>query len=151
MWKEILYEIELKEKKYNSEFKFNIGAESKEIEIIKSKAKEKFNVELPVGYINLLKLINGLESDGCILYGIDQEFLDYNPNQYIHGILDSNDAWRYDKEQEKYIFIGDSSISWFVYNIVKNKYFILDKPSGSEMGEFDNIEDMLEEALREAL
>lgn len=52
---------------------------------------------------------------------------------------------------KKYIFIGESNISWYVYDLVENKYFELDNPSGRENAQFSSLECMIENLLSDAL
>ena len=62
-----------------------------------------------------------------------------------------NKIW-YDNEwQKKYIFIGESSISWYVYDFAECKYIELDNPSGRENEVFSSLECMVEKLLSDAL
>ena len=84
MWKDKLQEI-IQEKKIYGE-KINIGATEDEIEIFFKEAKIELNVDLPNDYANILEIVNGLEFNGFILYGIDQNLLSKQPNQSINGL-----------------------------------------------------------------
>ena len=53
--------------------------------------------------------------------------------------------------KKKYIFIGESNISWYVYDIAECKYIELDNPSGRENEVFSSLEDMVEKMLNDAL
>ncbi|MDE5825777.1 MAG: YrhA family protein [Lachnospiraceae bacterium] len=48
-------------------------------------------------------------------------------------------------------FLGEGSISWYVYDLKTKKYCELDNPSGEHSEEFDNFEQMLDKMLRDAL
>lgn len=149
MWREKLEEIIREEAKYGN--KINDGAKENEIQKLIENVKDELNFSLPNEYINVLKIVNGLEYNGFILYGIDEELLEREFEQSINGLIDNNKVW-YDNEWEHaYIFLGDDSISWYVYDQEREKYYILDKPSGDEMEEFDTMEDMLDKMLSNAL
>ena len=149
MWKDKLQEI-IQEKKIYGE-KVNIGATEEEIGMFFKEVKAELNVDLPNDYANILKLVNGLEFNGFILYGIDQSLLSKQPNQSINGLIEYNKIWYENEWQKKYIFIGESNISWYVYDIAECKYIELDNPSGRENEVFSSLEDMVEKMLNDAL
>lgn len=45
------------------------------------------------------------------------------------------------------MFFGDSDTAWYCYDMKKNVYVELDKPSGTEMNIYNEFQVMLEEAL----
>ena len=149
MWENKLQEI-IQEKKIYGE-KVNIGATKEEIEIFFKEAKAELSVDLPNDYANILELINGLEFNGYILYGIDQILLSKQPNQSINGLIEYNKIWYENEWQKKYIFIGESHISWYAYEFAECKYVELDNPSGRENEDFSSLEHMVEKILSDAL
>lgn len=56
-----------------------------------------------------------------------------------------------DSQQPKNSCIGESNISWYVYDIAECKYIELDNPSGRENEVFSSLEDMVEKMLNDAL
>lgn len=149
MWKDKLQEI-IQEKKIYGE-KVNIGATEEELAIFLKKVKAVLNVDLPKGYAKILKQINGLEFNGFILYGIDQKLLSKQPNQSINGLIENNELWYENEWQKKYLFIGESSISWYVYDLEECQYVELDNPSGEENEVFSGLECMVDKILSDAL
>lgn len=149
MWKDKLQEI-IQEKKIYGE-KVNIGATEEEIGMFFKEVKAELNIDLPNDYANILELVNGLEFNGFILYGIDQILLSKQPNQSINGLIEYNKIWYENEWQKKYIFIGESNISWYVYDFAECKYAELDNPSGRENEVFSSLEDMVEKILSDAL
>lgn len=149
MWKAKLKKIVREKRTYGE--KVNIGATEKEIEMFFEEAKAKLNVDLPTDYAKILGVVNGLEFNGFILYGIDQHLLSKQPNQRINGLIEYNKIWYENEWQKKYIFIGESDISWYVYDLVECQYFELDNPSGSENEVFSSLERMVDKLLSDAL
>ena len=129
----------------------NIGATEEEIEIFFKEAKAELNVDLPNDYANISELVNGLEFNGFILYGIDESLLNKQPNQSINGLIEYNKIWYENEWQKKYIFIGESNISWYVYDFAECKYVELDNPSGRENEVFSSLEYLVEKILSDAL
>lgn len=149
MWKDKLQEI-IQEKKIYGE-KVNIGAIEEEIAIFSKQVKSELDVDLPNDYAKILRLVNGLEFNGFVLYGIDQKLLSKQPNQSINGLIEYNKIWKENEWQKNYIFIGESNISWYVYDLAECKYFELDNPSGRENEVFFSVESMVEKLLSDAL
>ena len=70
--------------------KINSGAGKKELAEFNEKAAGELNIDLPQEYIALLKVINGIEFNGFIIYGIDEEILKKASNQSINGLIELN-------------------------------------------------------------
>lgn len=102
-------------------------------------------------YKNILKTVNGIEYNGFIFYGIDEIILNKKPNQKINGLIENNKIWYENEWQHKYIFFGESNISWYVYDLENNKYYELDNPSGREIEVFINIDNLLVKLLSDSL
>lgn len=149
MRKDKLQEI-IQEKNLYGE-KVNIGATESEIELFLTETKTELNVDLPIDYVKILEYVNGLEFNGFILYGIDKDLLSMQPNQSINGLIEYNKIWYENEWQKKYIFIGESNISWYVYDMVECRYLELDNPSGRENEVFSSLECMVEKLLSDAL
>ena len=143
--KEIIHEMAIYGEKANS------GAGKKDLAKFKKKAAGELNIDLPEEYIKLLKIINGLEFNGFIIYGIDEELLEKTPNQSINGFIELNKTWHENEWQKQYVFLGESSISWYAYDSIEQRYCELDNPSGTESEEFQNLESMIEKILTDAL
>ncbi|MBD8033035.1 YrhA family protein [Solibacillus merdavium] len=84
MWKIKLEEI-IEEKKLYGE-QINSGASEVELAKFKLSVKEELQKDLPTEYSNVLKMVNGLEFNGFILYGIDEVLLEKKPNGNISFI-----------------------------------------------------------------
>lgn len=149
MWNEKI-NIIAKEKNLYGE-KLNYGATEKEIKEFEKESVVELNVELPKEYIQILSEINGFEYNGFIFYGIDETILDKIPNQHINGLIEYNKIWYENEWQTKYLFLGESNISWYVYDLSKKKYCELDNPLGSKIEEFNDIYHLLDKLLSDSL
>ena len=149
MWKDRLLQIAQEKNIYGEQI--NTGATEEEIRIFIKRVKDEFEIDLPNQYIEILRSVNGVEFNGFIFYGIDEELLDTPQNQHIEGFIRSNKIWYENKWQKKYIFLGESDISWYVYDVILGRYLELDNPSGMEMEVFISLDYLLEKALSDAL
>jgi len=149
MWKDRLQKI-IQEKNLYGE-KVNIGATEGEIQLLIKETKNELKIDLPREYVKILEVVNGIEFNGFILYGIDQKLLNKQQNQRINGLIEYNTIWYENEWQKQYIFLGESNISWYVYDLSIGKYCELDNPSGRENEVFNSLECLLEKLLNDAL
>lgn len=129
----------------------NEGCSLKELDIFSKKVKEKLKNNLPNEYIDFLSITNGIEYNGLIIYGVDKSIVDKAGKQNVTGYIESNLIWYENEHQKEYMFFGDGNISWYCYDINKNLYVELDKPSGELVQEFSSFDDMIENALEISL
>ncbi|WP_342715694.1 YrhA family protein [Bacillus paramycoides] len=149
MWKNLILEIEKIEKSFND--KLNIPATDSDVQKLRERMKESFNVDLPSEYEEFLKTVNGLDFNGLVLYGVDSYLLDTEKDEQICGFIDTNEICYENEFQKEYLFLGDSNIAWFCKNLLDGTYLELDKPSGTVMNTYNDCNTMLEEALKTAL
>lgn len=149
MWKESLERIIQEEKKYGEEI--NNGISEEEIELFIKNVEKELNLTLPEDYIEILRAVNGIEFNGMILYGVDESILKEAPKQRVNGLIDSNKVWYENEWQKQYLFLGEDSISWYVYDLKTNKYYELDNPSGEISAEFDDFEQMVDKMFEDSL
>lgn len=149
MWKESLERIIQEGKKYGEEI--NNGISEEEIELFIKNVEKELNLTLPDDYIEILRAVNGIEFNGMILYGVDEPILKEIPKQHVNGLIDSNKVWYENKWQKQYLFLGEGSISWYVYDLKTKKYYELDNPSGEISAEFDDFEQMVDKMFEDSL
>lgn len=150
MWQEKIDVIKRIEYGYNS--KLNDGARPDEIKTLNLKFTMKMKCSLPEEYLAALELINGIDFNGFVLYGIDPEILLNQPNQEIQGIIDSNEVWyEFVDPERKFIFLGDDSISWYVYEKDTEKYWLIDRPSTDPIEAFSTFDKLFDKMLETAL
>lgn len=149
MWKESLEKIIQEEKEYGDEI--NSGISEEEVRLFIKEVKDELNITLPEDYIKILGVVNGIEFNGTILYGVDEHILKNEPNQEVNGLIDCNKVWYENEWQKQYIFLGEGDISWYVYDLKSKKYCELDNPSGEVSEEFSDFEEMLDKMLENSL
>lgn len=149
MWQDKLQEIIKRRERRNK--KINNGCSNEELAAFKKEVKRKFNQDIPNGYIEFLHMINGLDDNGLVIYCIDDFIIQEKNNQKVDGYIETNEIWYENDDQKKYMFFGDGNISWYCYDIERNKYVELDKPSGELVEEFDTFEEMISCALESAI
>lgn len=142
----MVLEIKKIEKSFND--KLNTPATDSEVQKLRERMKESYNVDLPSEYEEFLKTVNGLDFNGLVLYGVDSYLLDTERDESICGLIETNEIWYENEFQKEYLFFGDSNIAWFCKSLSDGTYLELDKPSGTVMNTYNDFNTMLEEALK---
>lgn len=90
-------------------------------------------------YIYLVKLANGIDFNGLVIYSIK--------NQSESSIYDSNEIWHENDNLKSYLFYADSDITWYCFDVSNKVYCELDKPSGEVIQIYQTFNDMINVAL----
>ncbi|MFP3794027.1 YrhA family protein [Bacillus subtilis] len=150
MWVNLLEEIRKTEAKYGDEL--NSPVTDQEIRNFEEAVLGKFPVkEIPLEYKKFLQTVNGLDFNGLVIYGLDQELLRKENDEEVYGFIETNEQWHENDEQKKYLFFGDSDTAWYCLDVIENEYLELDKPSGTLMNKFNDFNAMLADALKISL
>ncbi|CAI8756593.1 MULTISPECIES: YrhA family protein [Bacillus] len=150
MWREKVSQISKIREKRNR--KLNLPTNENELSRFRKSVVEKFGEEiLPQQYYEFLQTVNGIEFNGLKMYGIDQKFLDSEPINQVDCFFAANETWESIKGEDELVFLGDSDIAWYCYNVSKKSFVELDKPSGEHMETFCDFDTMLESAFSTAL
>ena len=150
MWVNLLEDIRKTEAKYGDEL--NSPVTDQEIRNFEEAVLGKFPVnEIPSGYKKFLQTVNGLDFNGLVIYGLDQELLREENDEEVYGFIETNEQWHENDEQKKYLFFGDSDTAWYCLDVIQNEYLELDKPSGTLMNKFNDFNAMLADALKVSL
>ncbi|MBG9768166.1 YrhA family protein [Bacillus vallismortis] len=150
MWVNLLEEIRKTEAKYGDEL--NSPVTDQEIRNFEEAVLGKFPVnEIPLEYKKFLQTVNGLDFNGLVIYGLDQELLREENDEEVYGFIETNEQWHENDEQKKYLFFGDSDTAWYCLDVIENEYLELDKPSGTLMNKFNDFNAMLADALKVSL
>ncbi|WP_163116732.1 YrhA family protein [Bacillus subtilis] len=150
MWVNLLEEIRKTEAKYGDEL--NSTVTDQEIRNFEEAVLGKFLVkEIPLEYKKFFQTVNGLDFNGLVIYGLDQELLRKENDEEVYGFIETNEQWHENDEQKKYLFFGDSDTAWYCLDVIENEYLELDKPSGTLMNKFNDFNAMLADALKISL
>ncbi|MFJ5772512.1 YrhA family protein [Psychrobacillus sp. NPDC093180] len=150
MWREQVNQIAKIREKRNR--KLNLPINQHELSRFRKSVVEKFGEDiLPQQYYEYLQTVNGIEFNGLKIYGIDKVFLDTKQINQVDSFFDANETWESIKGEDKLIFLGDSDIAWFCYNVSTKIFVELDKPSGEHMESFRDFDVMLESAFATVL
>ncbi len=148
-WKEYLLKIEAIEKKYDE--LMQPPAPQDEIDDLIKAARINFKATLPDEYLNFLRVRNGLDFDGLVIYGTKTQLAAGYDDRSIEGFVEANEVWYENDDQKRFLFFGDSDISWYCLDRTTGKYEVQDKPSGTVIEVYDDFDSMLATVLKARL
>ena len=108
------------------------SADEEEIKRLSEEFYKVCNINVPHDYTKFLRQCNGVEFNGCIIYG---------SKNIIENQLD------YDYIAEDYVIFAEYDFGWFCMEKSSGKYCELDKPSAQELQTFETLEVMLKKVL----
>jgi hypothetical protein len=117
---------------------------------MEKRAAAELGASVPADYLTFLKEVNGFEWNGCMLYGAYSTD-EFNSANALLDIISQNMAWRENGDMNnKYLFLGESGINWFVFDAVDANYKVLDLPSGDIIKQDITLSDLINTIVSEA-
>lgn len=135
--KEELLEIEAIAQRYQESILSE--ASKNQLEKFKGWISEHIEDVILKDFEELYMTANGFEFNGLIIYSLD--------DKQKSNIYDLNNEWHDNADLKRFLFFGDSDISWYCYDIKDKIFCELDKPSGTLMGTYKNFSDLISTAL----
>ncbi|MCC5803894.1 YrhA family protein [Rossellomorea vietnamensis] len=149
-WTDLLIKVERMEREYGSSPRN--PASDIEIQKLNHTIKQKVgNIQLPDPYVKFLKKVNGLDFNGLVIYGVDEDLLEKEVDEHSHGLVKTNELWYENDWKKQYLFFGDSDTAWYGYDRKENIFVELDKPSGTLIQSFESFDSMLVDAFETVL
>ena len=121
------------------------------IEIAQAKIKLDFEAELPDDFISFLKITNGIDFNGAVLYGADQTVIERGPGDFWQGIVEANTLWREGAERSDILIIGETDMDLFAVDLGGLCPHLQDKVGGDVIEEFASVAEGIETILRARL
>ena len=118
---------------------------------LRQKTRDELGADLPEGYLNFLRVTDGLIWNGLFIYSCEKAPIVGDPGEFMHPFVETNLDWRSYEPHKNYLFFADGEISLFVYNLAAGRYEIVDRPSETLISTFDTFDGLITEALRQRL
>jgi hypothetical protein len=124
-------------------------ATREQVESVLRRARERLGCELPVEYSRFLLRMNGLNSNGLVIYPSEPTVVTGTTDVLIEGIVEANEAWRDDPAYSSLVFFGEGNISRYVLNCQSSHYQVLDYQTDTLIEEVSSFDQLLFSALRD--
>lgn len=97
------------------------------------KVKKYYKIDLPIDYIEFLKLNDGLVFSGLFVYGSKTQKIVGYKDRFLLGLVEANKLWRENEENRQYVFFADDDLSLYGLNLNTLEYEELDRSSGDKL------------------
>ncbi len=126
------------------------GASPDQIANLCAQAEAELGVTLPSSVLGVLTVVDGFVENGVSLYGADR---DLNEEETVPGLVAQNLAlWSsFPESAQKYLFVGDSELWLFAYEISNSSFVALSHSAMSPIHRFSGIEALVNDMLAQAL
>lgn len=124
-------------------------ATREELEDLRQRAKDELGVELPKGYLAFLEQMNGLDSNGLVVYASQTTALVGHPDRSLEGLVEANLGWWDLEKHKRWLFFGESGLALYTLEIATGQYQRIDRSSNDVLETFGAFEDLLARGLEE--
>lgn len=121
------------------------------LERLRRRTRDELNADLPEGYLDFLRLTDGLVWNGLFLYASESAPIVGTSDEFMHSFVEDNLNWRSIEMHNDYLFFGDGDISLYAYNLVLGRYELQDRSSGTVLETFDTFDGLVTNALNSYL
>src|SRR4026209_729318 len=88
-----------------------------QIERLLERVRAELRTELPIEYLDFLRLTNGLDWNGVVIYASETLPITGHPDRFISGIVEMNLNYREDPRFEVLLVIGSNGMDLYTYRI----------------------------------
>lgn len=141
MWREDIKTIREELSKYH--MALNGRASEKEIEELEQNVRTEFHRELPKAFEEVLRVVNGFDNNGLIIYGD-------TPDDENTDFVSQNRIWL-EKDDDHSLYLAQGEDNWLVYDEDTKKYRIITLPAGTELQSSDSLDEVLDQMISEVV
>ena len=127
------------------------GALPEDIERTEQAAQAELGIDLPAELRDIFTEVDGFSENGLSLYGTDQDL----PDEQAYGptiVAENLSLWSVMPDTaRKYLFIGDSDLWYFVFDLGNKQYVVLSRSTLEPVHSFGSAADMVNDMLNQAL
>jgi hypothetical protein len=126
------------------------GASSDQLAKLRTQSETELGMTLPSSLLRVLTVVDGFVENGVSLYGADR---DPSEEETVPGLVAQNLAlWSaFPDSAQKYLFVGDSELWFFAYEIPSSTYVALSRTPIRPVHRFSGIEALVNDMLAQAL
>jgi hypothetical protein len=126
------------------------GASPDQLAKLSARSEAELGVTLPTSLLSVLAVVDGFVENGVSLYGVDE---DSDQEEAVPGLVAQNLAlWScFPESTLKYLFVGDSELWFFAYEIATSTYVALSRSTIRIVHRFSGMEALVNDLLAQAL
>ena len=126
------------------------GASQDQVARVSNQTEAELGVTIPDSLRRVLTIVDGFVENGVTLYGVDKG---PDEEETVPGLVAQNLAlWSsFPESAQKYLYVGDSELWYFAYEISASTYVAISRSSGRPVHRFSGIEALINDMLAQAL
>ena len=149
MYQELLQRVAEEQRRFGSGLQSPSTEE--QIQALVGRAKEELHTEPPVDYLNFLKLTNGLDWNGVVIYASDTVPIVGHPDRPIPDLVEMNLNYREDPRFEDLLVLGSNGMDLYTYRISTGVYEVIDEVPHELVETIPTFDDLMTKALTRSL
>jgi hypothetical protein len=149
MYREILQQIQAELQKY--ETVPQPPCSEQQIERLREQARMELGDEVPEGYLDFLRLTNGLDWNGTNFFAAETTEVHSHRPGTIEGFVPANLGYRDVEEMRDFLVFGSSGMELYVYDKKNRDYLIQDSVSMDTFETYADFDSLMTEVLRSRL
>jgi cell wall assembly regulator SMI1 len=111
-------------------------------------ARAEFGFSVPPEYEAFLRLHDGFEFNGCMIYGSVTRPITGYTDRSIQGFVESNEIWREAEVNRDYLYFGDGDISMYGCHLPSGEYRVMDRQSDTVIKVVPSFDALIAAALQ---
>jgi hypothetical protein len=113
------------------------------------RAQAALGASVPPEYEAFLRLANGFDFNGCVIYGTATRPIAGHTDRFIEGFVEANEGWRDDEPNVDYLYFGEGDISRYRYHLPSKQYQVADRQSDTVLKLVPSFDALIAAALEE--
>jgi hypothetical protein len=122
-----------------------------EIQRLVERARQELRIELPTDYVDFLRLTNGLDWNGVVIYAADTTPIAGHPDRIIPDIIEMNLNYREDQRFADLLVIGSNGMDLYTYRISTDVYEVYDEVPHELLETLATFDELMTKALNRSL
>jgi SMI1 / KNR4 family (SUKH-1) len=114
-------------------------------------AREELHTGLPGEYLAFLRLTNGLDWNGVVIYASDNVPIVGHPDRPIPDVVEMNLNYREDARFEDLLVLGSDGMDIYTYRISKGVYEVYDEVPHELVETIPTFDELMTKALTRSL
>jgi hypothetical protein len=102
-------------------------ASEEQIKKLEARAKTELKANSPDEYLDFLRLTNGLDWNGVVVFASETVPIVGHPDRSIAGVVEMNLGYRDDPRFGDLLVLGSNGMDLYAYRISKGEYEIIDE------------------------
>lgn len=148
-YQQLMKQISVKAKKYGDSLQPPCSSQA--LADLQVRTQKELGTELPPGYSEFLRLHDGLDWNGLVIFASKTVPITGYKDRFIEGFVDANMGFRSSGWKKKFVVLGDNGMDLYVFEPDVKKFSARDRVSLDPNETYPSFEKMLSAALANRL